>query len=285
MKGRAGLQNFDAVVFDLDGVLIDTSRSFTVGVLRTAALCAVPPGLGEGWDAAHVEELRLCEGFNDDWDAAAALALVGPAAGPGAGWPVLCRELRQSGGGPRSVIRRTGEQPWRVMRAVVGPVFQRLYAGPEARRVYGVPATEARGLYESEVPLIQLHELESLDVPWGVFTGRSPGEAALGLRILGVRLPRERLICATDSRYRKPRPDGLLQLAASLRATRVAFVGDNLDDLMAARNARDAGLEVAFLGIAPEGSVRERRFLEGGAVAVVGQVRDLWRELARKGGS
>jgi HAD superfamily hydrolase (TIGR01548 family) len=277
------LDEFDAVVFDMDGVLIDTSRSFTEGVLRTAALCARAQGLGDGWNATHVEQLRLCGGFNDDWDAATALAIEGPRSTPGAVWSAVCGRLRETGGGPRSVIRRAGEETWRAMRAVVGPVFQRLYAGPRAPEIYGVPAIEGPGLWELETPLIQPEDLQSLETPWGIFTGRSSSEAALGLKIL--RLPGARLICATDPRYLKPRPDALVELAGSMKAARIAYVGDNLDDLAAARNAREAGLDVGFIGIAPEGSERERRFFVGGALAVVDQVRDLRRELARKEGS
>ena len=111
MRILTGATECDAVVFDMDGVLIDTRRSFTECVLRTASLCAIPPGLSAGWDATHVEELRLCGGFNDDCDAAAALALEGREATPGAPWTKVCRELLECGGGPNSVIRRRGEDP------------------------------------------------------------------------------------------------------------------------------------------------------------------------------
>jgi hypothetical protein len=113
------------------------------------------------------------------------------------------------------------------MLAIVGPVFQRLYAGPRAQEVYGVPATEGQGLCENEIPLVLGNELETLGANWAIFTGRSPGEAALGMRLLGARLPSERLICASNPRYRKPRPDALLELAARTKATRLVFVGDN----------------------------------------------------------
>lgn len=282
MTAPTAPESFEAVVFDLDGVLIDTERSFTACVLRTAALCAAAPGLGSGWNASHVEELRLCGGFNDDIDASAAIALEGPESPPGPSWSKTCRDLRQSGGGPDSVRRRAGDRAWETMLAAAGPVFQSLYAGPRAPDVYGVPATEPRGLYEEEVALVRGEDLEALGRPWGIFTGRSPGETVLGLQILEVRPDSARIVCATQPKYRKPRPEGLIDLAAGLKAKSLLFVGDNLDDLQAARNARAEGLDVGFAGVAAAGSPGALRFAEGGAWRVVPHVKQLWSDLIRR---
>ncbi|MBI4565561.1 MAG: HAD-IA family hydrolase [Planctomycetes bacterium] len=262
--------NFDAIVFDVDGVLLDTRRSFTEGVLRAAT----PHGLGDGWTPAHVEALRLCGGFNNDWDAATALALLGPPTGP-AGWNEACRAFRADGGGPRAVMRRTGEESWTRTRAAVVPRFQRLYAGPRAPEVYGVDATEPRGLYESEVALITREELHSLAVPFGILTGRTPGEALLALELLRLDLPPDRIVCDSEERYRKPRPDGLLVLASCLGARRLLYFGDSIDDLQCARNAG-----AAFAGIAPAESERAARFRHEGAIAVQPAVRDILRSLS-----
>lgn len=274
---------FDALLLDMDGVLLDTRPSFTAAVVLSARRCAVTPGLNasrgeasaQDWGEAEVEALRLAGGFNNDWDGAAAVALLGPSSGPGPGWAALCLELSASGGGPQAVAARCGAEAWEAMRARVTPVFQCLYAGPRAMEIYGLDPTETVGLYALEVPLVTPFEIDSAGLPVGVFTGRAREEAALGLERLGFPLPPDRVVCDTSPRFRKPRPDGLMVLASALGSRRPLYVGDTVDDMEAARNARAAGLEASFAGVAKRGSERARRFEEGGAVFIGESLRQI----------
>lgn len=270
---------FDALLLDMDGVLLDTRPSFTTAVVLSARRCAVGPGLGAGWGEPEVEALRLAGGFNNDWDGAAAVALLGPASGPGKAWASLCQELAAAGGGPRSVSARWGEDTWAAMRAHVTPVFKCIYAGPRALEIYGLEPTEPTGLYTLEAPLVSSSEIAATGLPAGVFTGRAREEATLGLERLAFHLPPERVVCDTSPLFRKPRPDGLLALASAMNSRRPLYVGDTVDDMAAAWNAREAGLEVSFAGVAGEGSERARRFTEGGAIAVRDSLRTILLDL------
>jgi len=263
---------FDAMVFDVDGVLLDATPSFTDCALQTARECAVPPGLGGGWGASEVETLRLAGGFNNDWEAATALALLGPATGPGEPWRRLCAALAEAGGGPKAVVAAMGHEAWDSLLPRVALRFQQLYAGRRAPEVYGVPPGPEEGLFSQERPLVDPQSLGATDLPFGLFTGRTWGETALGLERLGLSLPRDRVACDEGPRWRKPLPDGLLRLSESLGARRLLFVGDTVDDLEAAARARVLGLDVAFAGIAPPGSARAARFARGGAITVAPQV-------------
>jgi HAD superfamily phosphatase len=272
MRRRAG---FDGIVFDMDGVLLDTSRSFTAAVLLAGRACALEPGLRGTWGEREVEQLRLCGGFNNDWDAAAAVATLGPASGPSRGWEERCAQLERLGGGTDAVRVLVGETTWLEVLSRVAPAFQRLYAGPRAREVYGLEPSEPRGLYEMEEPLVSPVELGATGLPFGIFTGRTMEEALLGLERFGLELPAGRMVCDTAPRFRKPRPDGLLELAAQLGSHHVLHVGDTLDDLRSSVNAQMAGLDVAFAGIAPAGSERARRFTGEGALLVRASVREV----------
>ncbi|MEW6758738.1 MAG: HAD family hydrolase [Acidobacteriota bacterium] len=267
--------DFDALILDMDGVLLDTSGSFSVAVLESARRNASPPGLGSGWTGRDQEVLRLAGGFNNDWDAAAALALLGPATGPGPGWEALCALLEGRGGGPAAVQERVGEGVWKERRARVKEAFQLLYAGPLAADLYGLDPKESRGLWENEVPQVTAQELDSTGLPFGVLTGRSPEEARLGLSLMGLNLEPRRLVADSEPRFRKPSPDGVLELASRLRSVRPLVVGDTVDDLGAALASRARGLDAAFAGIAPEGSERKARFLRFGASRVTSSLREL----------
>ena len=263
-----GARGFDALILDMDGVLLDTRRSFTLATLLSARACAERPGLGEEWTTAEVERLRLAGGFNNDWDAAAALCLLGPRSRPGPAWNALCEKLARGGGGPAAVRALAGEEEWARARRKVEPVFQRLYAGPRAFELYGLKPAHERGLYEEEAPMATPAELLETGLPFGIFTGRTREEAELGLHRLGLALPPERLVCDSEPRFRKPGPDGLLVLAEALGARRPLHVGDTVDDLRSALAARAAGLAVRFAGVAAEGGEAERRLLAEGADAV-----------------
>ncbi len=276
---------FDALLLDMDGVLLDTRPSFTAAVCLSAARCAVPPGLGGEWGEPEVEALRLAGGFNNDWDAAAAVALLGPDTGPGKAWGALCAGLAADGGGPGAVRRRCGDDVWQAARGAVEPVFQRLYAGPRSLEVYGLEPMEARGLFELEFPLTSAAEIFATGLPVGVFTGRTREESALGLARLGLDLPRASVVCDEGPELRKPRPDGLLSLAAALGSRRPLYVGDTVDDLGSARSATAAGLDVSFAGIAAPGSERGRRFLEGGAALVAPSLNRVLEELFPRAGA
>ena len=277
----SALAGVGALVFDMDGVLLDTSRSFTRGVLLSAAACAPPPGLQGDWTEAQVERLRICGGFNNDWDAATALALLGAGTDPGPGWDAVCVEVECRGAGVPAAQEMTGQAKWEEARSAVVPIFQALYAGPKSMEVYGVEPTCEHGLYEDEIPLVTADEIETAGLPFGIFTGRTRGEVALGLDRLGFDVPVDRLVCDTERRFRKPLPDGLLALANALGGGTLLHVGDGVDDQLAAANARLAGLDVRFAGVAPPGSEREERFLAKGAAVVRPSLREVLEELRR----
>lgn len=254
-----------AVVFDVDGVLLDTRSSFTACVLRTAHQEA---GVGPEWGETEVEALRLAGGFNNDWDLTAALALLAPLSEPGGAWARLCGDLALRGGGPCAVAARVGDGAWRSMRERVEGPFQRLYAGRRAREIYGVAPGEGDGLYGLERPLVPEGFFERLGLPFGLFTGRDAGEWTLASERLGLSLPVDRVVFDAGPRWRKPNPDGLLRLAEVLGTRALVYVGDTVDDQEAAERAAREGLEVAFAGLAPAGSERARRFAARGAAAV-----------------
>jgi phosphoglycolate phosphatase-like HAD superfamily hydrolase len=102
-----------------------------------------------------------------------------------------------------------------------------------------------------EQPLIARQELEGLGVDVAVFTGRPPEEWAMAIEVLGFELP-----AVTDSapHLRKPRPDGLLQLADMFRAQEVLFVGDTRDDAACLREAAALRPDIAwtFAAVGPD---------------------------------
>ena len=92
------------------------------------------------------------------------------------------------------------------------------------------------------------------------------------------------VVTMDDVKRKKPHPDGLLKILGGRDAATALYVGDNVDDALAARGAR-----VPFLAILPtdafEARKRAARFRELGALALLPRISALnrWLSAARKG--
>ncbi len=82
------------------------------------------------------------------------------------------------------------------------------------------------------------------------------------------------VVTMDDVKNIKPHPEGLLKILAGRSAEKALYVGDNIDDALA---ARDAGMP--FMAILPRGShgyrKRAARFRELGALALLAKITDL----------
>ena len=87
-----------------------------------------------------------------------------------------------------------------------------------------------------------------------------------------------RTVITMDDAKRKPHPEGLLKILAGRDSATALYVGDNIDDALAARDAK-----VPFVAILERGHVeyrkRAKQFRELGALKLVEKVRDLQRLL------
>ncbi len=125
----------------------------------------------------------------------------------------------------RELIRRSGHE---VSHAEVAEDFRVRYLGGPNRP----------GLHENERPLIDPKFFTWLRKEFQValVTGRDRREAGLGLRLLGLH-PDFPCITVDDVARGKPDPEGIRIAAEKVGARRVWMLGDNVDDVLAARNA------------------------------------------------
>jgi phosphoglycolate phosphatase-like HAD superfamily hydrolase len=191
------------LVLDVDGVLIDPGRSF--GEAVAGALSELAPTLP--WNEGLFTAFKRVGGFNNDFRlTAGALALAEDGgldqleAATGVGFPHLEQRIQEL-------------EP--LCRACV----QKHYA--RTRRL--------------ERPLVRREDLALFKGDLAIFTGRPPAELGLAFEVLGFRLP---AVSDRAPHLRKPRPEGLLQLADTYRSARITFVGDTCDDAQALRSAQ-----------------------------------------------
>jgi len=178
------------------------------------ALGQLAPGMA--WSDQDYLRLKRSGGFNNDFRLTAAALVQAEQGGPVTDWSPL--EARVRAWEPRCevAVRQHYRRTARLARAMVAP-----------------------------------EQLSAVRGDLAICTGRPPGELASGFELLGFELP---AVSDRAPHLRKPRPEGLIQLADAFRAERIVFVGDSLDDAAALRGARGLRPELdwCFAAVGPQ---------------------------------
>ncbi|WP_251341590.1 TIGR01548 family HAD-type hydrolase [Haloplanus halophilus] len=278
----------DAVVLDIDGVLVDVADSY-----RRAIVESVERVYGRTVDDAGVQRFKNAGGFNNDWELTDAVALfvLAREAGYEAELSAFTDAVAARGGGlaaAEAVVRDADVDHdavfdrWDPDR--LRETFQALYLGADLYRDLegGEPPFETRGYIHDEPVLAAESTLDALTERFavGVLTGRPAAEATIALDRVGLSVPDDHRFTMDDWEEGKPHPRALTTLAARLDATRVAFAGDTLDDVGTAVNAAEADPDRTYHGVGVltgglSGDAGRRAFESAGADAVIETVNDL----------
>ncbi|USZ70640.1 TIGR01548 family HAD-type hydrolase [Natronosalvus halobius] len=281
----------DAVVLDIDGVIVDVADSY-----RRAIVESIDHVYGRTIEKDDIQLFKDAGGFNNDWELTYAAALYLLATGEGFQQSIedFTDAIADAGGGleaAESVVReecgaRATErikQRWDCER--LQDVFQQLYLGSDLYR--GLEGDEpdsdleTRGFIHDEPLLLadetREHLTEGYDV--GIVTGRPAAEAEIALERAGLDVPAEHRFTMDDWEEGKPHPRALMTLADRFQADSVVFVGDTLDDVRTATNAADADpdpdREYFGIGVLTGGLTGEqgrRKYDAEGAAAVLESV-------------
>jgi phosphoglycolate phosphatase-like HAD superfamily hydrolase len=213
------------LVLDVDGVLLDPGRSFSEAV--AGALAELEPGLP--WDEGRYAAFKRAGGFNNDFRLVAGALALAEAFGPDS-------------------LERLAEASF----ASLEPRMQELE--PSCQVMVQKHYQRTRWL---ERPLVRRQDLDAFKGELAIFTGRPPEELALAYEVLGFRLP---AVADSGPHLRKPRPEGLLQLADCYRAGHITFVGDTCDDSTALHQARvlRPDLDWTFAAVGPDRNLFKR---------------------------
>jgi HAD superfamily hydrolase (TIGR01548 family) len=286
--------NVDAVVLDIDGVLVDVADSY-----RRAIVESVERVYADTISRESIQEFKHASGFNNDWELAYAAALYVLARREGLADDIenFTDRIADRGGGldaaeavvedalaPEAVARvREAWDPGRL-RAV----FQELYLGTELYRdLEGADsdsdlASDSRGYIHDEPTIVAPETIAALTAAFrvGVLTGRPAGEAEIALSRVGLDVPPAHRFTMDDPAEGKPHPRALLALAERFESDSTVFVGDTLDDVRTARNAAaaDPDREYRAVGVLTGGLTGEEgreRFEAAGADRVLDSVNDL----------
>ncbi len=265
----------DTVVFDVDGVLIDVTESFSLAVVETVQYIlthrfgwANPPPI----TLDDIEAFRAAGGFNNDWDlsyAALCLRLGRPAVPP-------AQLVRDSQGGGLAWAKGFLPPSVELEYEAVRGVFDELYWGEELfRHHFGQDPqyVRHRGLIRRERSLLPRDTFPRLHQrgvqAFGLITGRDTIELEFHFESQGWAsfITPEAVI--TRERFEKPDPRALRTIAQTLDTKAGIYIGDTMDDLRLVQNFA-AGLEPAlFLSLIVAGESGKAHYIEAGADAIV----------------
>ncbi|MWV40332.1 TIGR01548 family HAD-type hydrolase [Natrialba sp. INN-245] len=290
--------NADAVVLDIDGVLVDVADSYRRAILESIE-CVHDRTIRR----EDIQQFKDAGGFNNDWELTYAAALYVLATGEGYRDSIeaFTDGIAVEGGGleaAETVVRdaigaratRRVEDRWNPDR--LRDVFQQLYLGAELYRGLegGEPDLETRGFIHDEPVILEADArdrlLEGYDV--GVLTGRPEAEAEIALDRVGLddAVPAEHRFTMDDWEEGKPHPRALTTLAERFDAETVVFVGDTLDDVRTATNAAEVDPDRTYHGVGVltgglTGDAGRRKFDDEGATAVLASINELPDRLVR----
>jgi HAD superfamily phosphatase len=221
-------QRIDAVLFDMDGTLIDESGSYREAIRLTAEYVLQEPVTG-----AEVDDIKRLPGFNNDWDAT---------------WALMGKRMDGAIRRPEAADRESS--PFQYMSSV----FQTYYLGHELwETVSGMepPFEWSEPLIARETPLVSSGTLDKLSgFALGIATSRPRMEALLALRrhALNRYFDSDVVVAAEDAAFGKPHPAPLLEVARRLACRKPIYVGDTINDAIA---AAAAGMQFFHIGTEP----------------------------------
>lgn len=246
---------YDGFIFDIDGVLLDTSRSFNSAVVEAVTFATN----SNQFTFIEIVQLKSIKGFNNDWHAAIA----------GAGWiqyrpevpfEAFLQEIKQYGNG-LSGLRRSVPELKKEFEQYLTKLTQEAYGGTtQCRKLYGFEPEFIRvpGWWQTEKSNVTEQQMTPILSKSGIVTGRSKSETDLAMNLLGWRLPDSVIAYSDDPSLDKPNPDKLRQIIKNIGCKNPLYVGDGRDDLELAKNYLHAtGNLLDFCLIKSENNISE----------------------------
>ncbi len=300
------LPQLDALVFDVDGVIVDVSGTFRVVICQAAELygerfLGFEPG--PLLRVTEVELFKAAGGFNNDWDLCSAVVLlyvvksltshsrqsttlreVSPTLAE------YTEEIGRRGGGLAAAEeylvhgltpdqRRELSSRWTPR--LITQICEELYAGDDhCVQLYGREPEHVHGpgLCEQEPVLLRPETLPA-GRKLGVLTGRTREETRFALGRAGlIGLIPEAHWVTHDDGVKKPEGRALWEVYTRLNFKLALYVGDTLDDLRTVGNYRTlkvsdhAKVLSGLVLTGPAGVANRQTFLERGAEIVAPDV-------------
>lgn len=265
----------DAILFDIDNVLIDTRRSYTDAIRWTIEIYLTRGKVPLFHNVEHdgeptlltpedVDHFKMLGGFNDDWDCCYGL-LVYLLSIPVQKHTLaelkkkiniekFAASMKTRPLGVNGIVKLLG-RPSAILIERIARIFQEIYLGRDLfeqvekrQRVFW----KKNGLIHKEKLIFRksaLEKLKEMGISLGIATGRPRFEALYSLKMFDIVDLFDHMTTMDEVKkaeqekqhaLRKPHPFSLLETAKKIGQDKTFFyVGDLPDDIMAAERAKE----------------------------------------------
>ncbi len=233
-------KKFDAIIFDMDGVLIDESKSYRLAIEMTVNNFLEKNGIKTKITQEEVRIIKSIPQFNNDWDVSFVLiSLI-----------EQCINIKDY----INKVKPVTPQARKTKKYLqVKDIFQSYYLGEKLfRKIYNRSPTLfwKRGLNLSDSLLIDKTLLDFLvkEYKLGIATSRPRFEAlftAKNLNITPQFIKEEFIVTKEDALKEKPDPAPLLEIIKRIKAKNPIYIGDTINDVIATQKA---GMPCIFIG-------------------------------------
>jgi phosphoglycolate phosphatase-like HAD superfamily hydrolase len=300
----------DSIIFDVDGVLLDVTKSYLYAIKKTAKyLIDYPDPYGHNIKKFLTDDLifrfRRSGRFNNDIDTTYAILTS-----------ILCKSDdgtdlskylsyiadKKTFEGLESVeaylfsinyqrmryLKEYLNYPGDVHNSIIARIFDEHYYGPKLfKKRYGIEAKYyfGEGLIRNEKKLINNHTMKKLYTYFGgkvgIVSGRSKLATIISLKSSQRYFNIQSSVFLDDEsrQYSKPNPYGLKKCIKRLRVNSAFYVGDSVEDIMMAAEAnKEIKDSVAFIGVCgrdTRSQLIKKYFMKSGAYFVAEVTNDI----------
>lgn len=246
---------YDAFIFDVDGVLLDTSTSF-----NQAVLLAVKTATGSNRFTKHfISTLKGIPGFNNDWN----VAIAGAAwieSGDSVPFSEFVNRLNRYGGGLKALKKIISSLSVSFQQSITKLVME-AYGGTSAcKQLYGFePETiHIEGTWKNETAFISPEKIRPYLPISGIVSGRNRTEMDLAFKLLGWEIPAQRVAISDDAQLDKPNPKKLISIINTMGSENPVFLGDTRDDMELVKNVvRETGKQMDFCCVGNQNGIND----------------------------
>ena len=277
---------FDSIIFDCDGVLIDVTKSYDTTINKTISF-VLKEIAGITVDTPLTNEILLkfksTGGFNDEIDItyAGILCFIGAKEFQTAPTELILSMLNEADDSGIAYVenflnkidvdiprwKRELDYPSADKNDLIHATFDQLFFGPElyAKIFQKESCFSEKGLIENDKVVVSSELIETLKKKFNdkiaIVTGRGFNAISSSLKELLNQFNVENSVFLEDEPrdHAKPNPESLIRAMKGLNSKNCLYVGDSMEDMMLAQKASELGFNATFCGIYGSGKLPEMK--------------------------